>query len=129
MKYALNKLALPSLWHVHEGIDLIQIEVVALEEVGFLLSEKPRCPLVNPIGNDIFALVNQPPGCAPWNLFGDGIFALIYKPLDLDGWLESRNGKKTHHPNTFKLSIMQENKWEWMNSSSHTINSLKYSSS
>jgi hypothetical protein len=114
---------------VHEGINLIQIEVVALEEAGFLLSEKPRCPLVNPIRDDIFAPMNQPPGCAPWNLFGDGIYALIYKPLDLDGWLKSRNGKKTHHPNTFKLSIMQENKWEWMNSSSHTINSVKYSSS
>jgi hypothetical protein len=38
MKYALNTPTLPSLWHLQERIDLIQIEVVALEEVGFLLS-------------------------------------------------------------------------------------------
>jgi len=31
-------------------INLIQIEVVALEEVGFLLLEKPKCPLVNQVG-------------------------------------------------------------------------------
>jgi len=36
-KYALDRLALPSLWHVQAGINFIQIEVVALEEVGFLL--------------------------------------------------------------------------------------------
>jgi hypothetical protein len=37
-KYALNTLALPSLWPVQKRTYLIQIEVVALEEVGFLLS-------------------------------------------------------------------------------------------
>ncbi len=36
----------------------------------------------------------------------------VYKPLDLNIWPKSRNGKKIHHPNTFKLSILQENKWE-----------------
>jgi hypothetical protein len=36
-KYAFDMHALPSLWHVQEGTNLIQIEVVALEEVGFLL--------------------------------------------------------------------------------------------
>ncbi len=46
-KYALDQPTLPSLSPLQVGIDLIQIEVVALEEVGFLLSEKPRCPLVN----------------------------------------------------------------------------------
>ncbi len=56
-KYALNKLALPSLWLVHKRTYFIQIEVVALE-VGFLLLEKPRCPFVNPIGNNISTHVN-----------------------------------------------------------------------
>jgi hypothetical protein len=32
--------------------------------------------------------------------------------LDPNAWPKSRNGKKIHHPNTFKLSILQENKWE-----------------
>jgi hypothetical protein len=46
MKYAFDRLALLSLWHVQVGIDLTQIEVVALEEVGFLLLEKPNVPLL-----------------------------------------------------------------------------------
>jgi len=33
------------------------IEVVALEEASFLLLEKPRCLLINPVGDDIFAPV------------------------------------------------------------------------
>jgi len=46
-KYAFDNLALHSLWLVQVGTYLTQIKVVALEEVSFLLSEKPRCPLVN----------------------------------------------------------------------------------
>jgi hypothetical protein len=46
-KYALDRLALPSLWPMQVGINLIQIEVVASEKVGFLFSKKPRCPLIN----------------------------------------------------------------------------------
>jgi len=38
-KYALNRPTLPSLWLVQERIDFTQIEVVALEEAGFLLSK------------------------------------------------------------------------------------------
>jgi hypothetical protein len=56
-KYALNRVALLSLWHVQEGTNHIQIEVVALEEASFLLSKKPKCPLVNLIGDNIFAFV------------------------------------------------------------------------
>ncbi len=52
-KYAFDRPALPSLRLMQEGTNLIQIEVVALEEAGFLLLEKPRCPLVNPVGDDI----------------------------------------------------------------------------
>jgi hypothetical protein len=43
---------------VQVGIYFIEIEVVALEEVGFSLSEKPRCPLVNKVGDDNFAPMN-----------------------------------------------------------------------
>jgi hypothetical protein len=50
--------------------------------------------------------------CAPWNLFGNGTSTPFYKPLDLDVWPKSRNRKKICHPSTFKLSILQENKWE-----------------
>jgi hypothetical protein len=64
-KYAFDKLALPALWHVQEGTNLIQIEVLTLEEDGFLLSKKPRCPFINLVGDDISALVKQPPECAP----------------------------------------------------------------
>jgi hypothetical protein len=52
-KYAFDRPALPSLWHVQKGINLTQIEVVALEEVGFLLLEKPKYPLVNMVGDNI----------------------------------------------------------------------------
>jgi hypothetical protein len=38
-KYALNRPTLPSLWLVQERIDFTQIEVVALEEAGFLFSK------------------------------------------------------------------------------------------
>jgi hypothetical protein len=112
MKYALDRKTLPSLWLVQKGTNLTQIEVVALKEVGFLFLEKPRCPFINLVGDNIFALVKQPPRCAPWNLFKDGTFAFIYKPLDPNVWPKSRNGKKIHYPSTFKLSILQENKWE-----------------
>jgi hypothetical protein len=76
MKYALDRPTLLSLWLVQEGTNLTQIEVVALKEIGFLLSKKPKCPLINLVGDNIFALVNQPPRCAPWNLLGDGICTL-----------------------------------------------------
>jgi hypothetical protein len=56
-KHAFDRLALPSLWPMQEGTDHIQIEVVALEEVSFLLSKKPRCPLINLVGDDISTLV------------------------------------------------------------------------
>jgi hypothetical protein len=92
--------------------NLTQIKVVALEEDGFLLSKKPTCPLINQVGDDIFTPMNQPFACAPQNLFGNGTFSHVYKPLDIDVWPKSRNGKKIHRPNTFKLSILQKNKWE-----------------
>jgi hypothetical protein len=57
MIYALNRWALPTLWLVQEGTYLIQIDVLALEEVDFLLSDKPRCSLVNSVRDDIFACV------------------------------------------------------------------------
>ncbi len=55
MKYAFDRPTLPSLWLVQEGTNLTQFEVVAWEEAGFLLLEKPRCPFVNPVGDNIFA--------------------------------------------------------------------------
>jgi hypothetical protein len=73
-KYALDMLALPSLWPKKEGLYLTQIKVVALEEAGFLLLEKTRCPFVNPIGDDMSTLVKQLLECAPRNLFGNGTF-------------------------------------------------------
>ncbi len=82
MKWTFDRLALPSLWHVQLGINLTQIEVVALEEFGFLLSKKPRSPLVNQVRVNIYALVNHHFACAPWNLFGNGASTHVYKPLD-----------------------------------------------
>jgi hypothetical protein len=81
-KYDLDNLTLPSLWFVQVGTYLTQIKVVALEDVGFLLSKKPRCPLINYVGDDRYAPVNKAWACAPHNLFGDGIFAHVYKALD-----------------------------------------------
>jgi hypothetical protein len=80
-KYGLDRLALLALWLVQEGIDLIQIEVLALEEVGFLLSKKPRCPLVNLVGDDIFASMKQPPECALW-------MAMVLLPLSINHWID-----------------------------------------
>ncbi len=81
-------------------------------KAGFWFSEKPRCPLINIVGDDISTPMKQPLGCAPWNLFGDGTSTLVYKQLDLNVWPKSRNGKKIRHLGIFKLSILQENKWE-----------------
>ncbi len=64
-KYAFDRPTLLALWHLQEGTNLIQIEVLALEEAGFLLLKKPRCPFVNLVGDDISTLVKQPPKCAP----------------------------------------------------------------
>jgi hypothetical protein len=105
-KYAFNRPTLLSLWHVQEGTNLIQIEVVALEEASFLLLEKQKCPFLNPIRDNISAFMKQPPGCALWNLFGDDNSTPTYKPLDPYAWPKSRNGKKIHHLDTFKLSIL-----------------------
>jgi hypothetical protein len=111
-KYALDKLALPSLWHVQARTNFTQIEVVALEEAGFLLSEKPKCPFVNQVGDNISTPINQHLASTPHNLFSDGTSTHIYKPLDPNAWPKSRNGKKICCPNIFKLSILQENKWK-----------------
>jgi len=81
-KCALDRPTLPSLWHVQSRIDLTQIEVVALEKAGFLLSEKPRSPLVNQVKDNISALMKHLSACAPWNLFGNGASTHVYKPLD-----------------------------------------------
>jgi hypothetical protein len=97
---------------VQARTNLTDIEVVALEEDGFLLSKKPTCPFINQVGDDIFTPMNQPSACALQNLFGNGIFAHVYKPLDVNAWPKSRNGKKIRCLDTFKLSILQENKWE-----------------
>jgi len=105
-KSALNRPTLLSLWHVQQGIDLVQIEVVALEEVGFLLLEKPRCPLINLIKDDIYAPMKQPPKHAPRNFFGNGTSTFDHKPLDLNVWPKLRNGKKICCPNIFKQSLL-----------------------
>jgi len=110
-KYAFDRLALLSLWHVQVGTNFTQIEVVALKEVGFLLSKKPKCPF-DKLGDNIFAPMNQPSACAPHSLFGNGISTHVYKPLDSNVQPKSRNGKKIHRLSMFKLSIMQENKRE-----------------
>jgi hypothetical protein len=41
-KYALDMLVLLSLWLVKAGIDLTQIEAMALKEANFLFLEKPN---------------------------------------------------------------------------------------
>ncbi len=108
-EYAFDRPALPSLWLCNKD-KLTQIEMVALEEAGFLLLEKLRYSLVNKVGDDIFAFINQPSACALQNLFSDGISVHVYKPLDPDAWCKSRNGKKICRLSMFKLSILQENK-------------------
>jgi hypothetical protein len=90
----------------------VVIGLIQIEEVGFLFSKKPRCPFVNQVVDNIFAPMNQPFACALENLFGDVIFPHFYKPLDPNAWPKSRNVKKIYHLDMFKLSILQENKWE-----------------
>jgi hypothetical protein len=46
-KYAFNRPTLPFLWLVQARKNLIQIEVVALEEASFLLSEETKWSFVN----------------------------------------------------------------------------------
>jgi hypothetical protein len=111
-KYALDRPVLPSLWHVQARTNVTQIEVMALEEASFLLFENPKCPLVDQVGDNNSTPINQPFACTLWNLFGDGPSAHVYKPSDPSVWPKTRNGKKICHPSTFKLSILQKNKWE-----------------
>jgi hypothetical protein len=103
---ALDRSSLPSLWPMQEGTNFTQIEVVVLEQASFLLSEKPRCPFVNPVGDDIYAPMNQLLGCFPWNFFGDGTSTFVYKPSDIVVWLKLKNGNKICRPDFFKLSIL-----------------------
>jgi len=44
MIYALNRLILPSLWHVQVGIDLIQIKVGTLEQTIFCSQKSQDVP-------------------------------------------------------------------------------------
>jgi hypothetical protein len=111
-KYAFDRLALHVLWPIQEKTNLIQIEVLALEDVIFFVFEKPICPFVNPVGVTISAPKKFPPRCAPQNCFNDGIFTHVYKPLDLNAWPKSRDGRKILQLGTFKLSILQEIKWQ-----------------
>ncbi len=64
--------------------NITQIEVVALKEASFLLLEKLRCPLINHVGDDIFAPINQPSTCAPQNFLSSGTATHVYKQLDQD---------------------------------------------
>jgi hypothetical protein len=75
--------------------------------------EKPRCPFVNLVGDNIFAPMNQLLKCAFYNLFGDGTSALIYKPLDLDAWPKSKNGKKIHCPNISNYPFYKKTNGRW----------------
>ncbi len=54
-KYALDRLALPSLWPMQTRTNFNQIKVVVLEEGGFLLSKKLRCPFVNQVEDNKFS--------------------------------------------------------------------------
>jgi hypothetical protein len=49
-KYALNKLALPSLWPMHERTILTQIEVMAFEEASVLLQRNQDVPSLIQLG-------------------------------------------------------------------------------
>ncbi len=51
--------------YTYYGTCYCDYTLVALEEVGFLLLEKPRCPLANLVGDKISAFMNQPFACAP----------------------------------------------------------------
>ncbi len=51
---------MPSLWLMQEGTNLTQDEVTTLEEVGFLLSEKPKFHPKNLFSDDANLHVNKP---------------------------------------------------------------------
>jgi hypothetical protein len=40
------------------------------------------------------------------------LLPMDYKPLDPYVWPKTKNGNNIHHLGMFKLSILQENKWE-----------------
>jgi hypothetical protein len=59
-KYTIGRLIVPSLWLMQEGTNLTQDEVTTLEEVGFLLSEKPKFHPKNLFSDDANLHVNKP---------------------------------------------------------------------
>ncbi len=85
-KHALDRLILPSIWHVQVETNVNQIEVVALEDASFLLSKKPRCPLGNQVGDDNSTSVNEPFTCALQIFFSNNPFTHVYRPLDPNAW-------------------------------------------
>jgi hypothetical protein len=76
-KYALDKPTLPSLWPMQARTNF-----TTLQEAGFLLSKKPKCPFVNQVGDDRSAPVNQPLACTPHNLLSDGT------SMSIDHWIQ-----------------------------------------
>ncbi len=72
---------------MHERTDLTQYEVLALEEAGFILFEKPKWH--------------------PKNLFGDDAYLPINKLMDVGSWLKTQNRKNIRLALIFKISTQQ----------------------
>jgi hypothetical protein len=100
---------------VQARINITQIEMVALEEVGFLLLKKPIYPFVNYVGDKKFAPLNYPSACAPQNMFGNATYAHVYKPLNLHDWpLKQGMGRKSIVPtlSNYMLSKKTSGRWD-----------------
>jgi hypothetical protein len=72
-----------TIWHVQEGTNVFQDEVIALEKASFFLCEQHKCSL--------------------WNLFSDKNSIHVHQPFDVNSRPKSCNNKTIQHLWTFKI--------------------------
>ncbi len=83
-KYCVDKPLDPSTWPLQVGINLSQIEMIALEKVGFVLCEVCKC--------------------VPRTFFANESITPHNQPADLEAWPKIRNNKPIWRATTLKLS-------------------------
>jgi hypothetical protein len=85
-KYALNKLALPSLWPMHERTILTQIEVMAFEEASVLLQRNQDVPSLIQLGMTYLHLWSSLPN-VPFKIS----LMMVIMPLFISRWIQMLN--------------------------------------
>jgi len=91
-KYTIRRFIVPSLWHVQEGTNLTQDEMITLKDASFFFSEKPKCH--------------------PRILFNDDASHPTNKLTDANNSPKTQNEKNICRASIFKISTQRQNKWK-----------------